>query len=268
MKKLKEKPLLISHKSNLQFEDIRSTFGLNTNQKIIIAGPCAIYNHNSFVETVAFLKTHNIKLIRAATFKPRTSPYSFQGLGHTANKIIKETKRKYKVFCVSEIMDPRELKNMLGYADVLQIGARNMQNFSLLKEIGGCNKPILLKRGLAATLEEFMLAAEYLAVSGSRSIILCERGLRTPQTHVRNLLDIAAIPVLKKETKLPVIVDLSHSLGRTDVICEIARGVIAAGADGIMVEVFKEPHKALSDATQQITFNEFTNLMNSIGNSR
>ncbi|GHU84823.1 hypothetical protein FACS1894198_1320 [Clostridia bacterium] len=173
-------------------------------------------------------------------------------------------KKKYEMRCVTEIMDPRALADILEYADVLQIGARNMQNFSLLNEVGGCGKPILLKRGFASTLEEFMLAAEYLAVRGSRSITLCERGIRASQPHVRNMIDIAAIPLLKVETDLPIIVDLSHSLGRTDIVCEVARGVMAAGADGIMVEVIKEPSKAASDAKQQLDFGEYSQLLNAL----
>ena len=223
----------------------------------IIAGPCAVESPIQLETTAMFLKERGIQVLRAGAYKPRTSPESFQGLGRDGIKIIQEVCKRYSLLSVTEIMDVRDLEYMEGRIDILQVGSRNMHNYSLLKELGKTENPILLKRGLMSTMEEFICAAEYIQNEGNKKVIMCERGIRTFETATRNTLDISCIALLKLQTGLPVVSDLSHSLGRKDIILPIAKASLAAGADMLMVEVHPNPSAALSDAQQQLSLDEF-----------
>ncbi|HEY8364408.1 MAG TPA: bifunctional 3-deoxy-7-phosphoheptulonate synthase/chorismate mutase [Haloplasmataceae bacterium] len=232
--------------------------------KTFIFGPCSIESESQLELTAELLVENNLKFIRGGAFKPRTSPYEFQGLGLEALKMMKKTCDKYHLISVVEVMDEKELELALDYVDIIQIGSRNMQNFSLLRAVGKTTKPVLLKRGFMATIEEFKLAAEYIISEGNKQIILCERGIRTFERATRNTLDISCIPILKQETHLPVIVDISHAAGRKDLYVSLAKAALAASCDGIMAEVHPNPKVALSDAHQQMDFIEFTNFYNQI----
>ena len=258
----RDKKLLISSQSNTEFFDIASMFGFpDDNIPAIVAGPCSI-EKVEYLETIAqLLKKNGIGIIRGGAFKPRTSPYEFQGLRREGIKILSEIAKKYDLVTVTEVVDTRDVEMVAEYVDVMQVGARNMYNYELLKEIGRSGKPVLLKRGLSATIHEFMMAAEYIGLQGNRKIILCERGIRTYETKTRNTLDISSIPIIKKETKLPILVDISHSLGRKDIVGYIAKAALAAGADGLMVEVHPSPELALSDSKQQLNPQEFEEML-------
>ena len=231
---------------------------------LIIAGPCSVESEPSVVETARKVKEAGAKMLRGGAFKPRTSPYDFQGLGREGLKYLAAAKRATGLPIVSELMDPRDIDVICEYVDVVQIGARNMQNFMLLKELGKINKPVLLKRGLAATVKELLMSAEYIAAHGNDRIMLCERGIRTFETSTRNTLDISAVPVLKKETHLPVLVDPSHAVGRWDLVTPIARAAVAAGADGLMIEVHPDPENALCDGAQSLKPSKFAILMEEV----
>ncbi|MDR2023118.1 MAG: bifunctional 3-deoxy-7-phosphoheptulonate synthase/chorismate mutase [Hungatella sp.] len=214
------------------------------------------------MERVArYLKEQGLHFLRGGAYKPRTSPYGFQGLRKEGLEILRDISRRYGLYSITEIVDTRDVGLVSQYADMIQIGARNMQNFELLKEVGQTRRPVLLKRGMSATIQELILAAEYIVLEGNKNVVVCERGIRTYETKTRNMLDISAVPVVKKETKLPIIVDLSHSLGRKDIIGRVAAAALAVGADGIMVEVHPIPELALSDSKQQLTLDEFDSLM-------
>ncbi len=228
---------------------------------VVIGGPCAVETYDQFYQTAGALKKMGVKLLRGGAFKPRTSPYSFQGLEEEGLKIMRQVADEFDMLVVTEVLEPGTVSLVETYADVIQVGTRNMQNFPLLKRIGKSRKPVLLKRGLMATIDEFILAAEYIYLGGNREIILCERGIRTFEPQTRNTLDISAIPILKKETVLPVVVDVSHSTGRKDIVAPLAKAAIAAGADGIMVECHIDPTIALSDANQQLTPVEFEEII-------
>lgn len=224
---------------------------------MMIAGPCSVESRDQLM-TVAFaLKNAGVTVLRGGAFKPRTSPYDFQGLGLEGLKIMKEVADETGMVTISEIMSPSQIDIAARYIDIFQIGARNMQNFDLLKAVGQSGHPVLLKRGLSATLEEFILAAEYILHGGNDRVMLIERGIRTFEKWTRNTLDISAVPLLKQETHLPVYVDVSHATGRKDILLSCAKAALAAGADGIMVEVHPNPQAALSDAKQQINIDEF-----------
>ena len=225
--------------------------------KSFVFGPCSVESQEQVDAVAQDLQAKGEKFIRGGAFKPRTSPYDFQGLGVEGLKILKNVKDKYNLNVVSEIVNPNDFEIASDYLDVFQIGARNMQNFELLKEAGRTDKPILLKRGLSATIEEFIYAAEYIASQGNRNIILCERGIRTYEKATRNTLDISAVPILKQGTHLPVMVDVTHSTGRKDIMLPTAKAALAVGADGVMAEVHPDPSVALSDAGQQMDLNEF-----------
>jgi len=227
----------------------------------IVAGPCSVETEEQVRAVAEALVRHGVKLLRGGAFKPRTSPYDFQGLGIEGLRILRRVADEFGLYVISEVMTPGDLEQASEYVDVIQIGARNMQNFSLLKEAGKMRKPILLKRGLAATMEEFMYAAEYILSQGNEYVMLIERGIRTYEKATRNTLDISAVPILKQETHLPVLVDISHSTGRRDIVLPIAKAALAAGADGIMVEVHPNPAVALSDANQQVDLAQFADLM-------
>ncbi|MGF2097364.1 bifunctional 3-deoxy-7-phosphoheptulonate synthase/chorismate mutase [Mammaliicoccus lentus] len=254
-----EKHLYVSRK--LKPEDTIVQFDngaiVGNNKKQFVYGPCSVESQEQ-VDTVAQdLANRGEKFIRGGAFKPRTSPYDFQGLGEEGLQILKNTKDKYGLNVVSEIVNPAHFELADYYLDVFQIGARNMQNFELLKEAGKTNKPVLLKRGLSATIEEFIYAAEYIHSQGNSNIILCERGIRTYEKATRNTLDISAVPILKQGTHLPVMVDVTHSTGRKDIMLPCAKAALAVGADGVMAEVHPDPSVALSDAGQQMDLNEF-----------
>lgn len=230
----------------------------------IIAGPCSVENKEQMEIIAQKLKQNNVKFMRGGAYKPRTSPYAFQGLGLEGLQLLKYVCQKYSLYSVSEVLDPRAVEESLQYIDIIQIGSRSMQNTTLLKEIGKTNHPVLIKRGMMSTLKEFLLAAEYIVAEGNNNLILCERGIRTFEDSTRNTLDISSIAIIKKETSLPVIADLSHSLGRKDILVPIARAVIALGVEGIMVEVHNRPSTALSDSEQQLTLEEFQSLIDNI----
>lgn len=254
-----EKHLYVSRK--LKPEDTIVTFDnggiIGDGNKSFVFGPCSVESFEQVEAVAKNLHAKGEKFIRGGAFKPRTSPYDFQGLGVEGLKILKQIKDKYDLNVVSEIVNPNDFEVADEYLDVFQIGARNMQNFELLKEAGRTKKPILLKRGLSATIEEFVYAAEYIASQGNQNIILCERGIRTYEKATRNTLDISAVPILKQGTHLPVLVDVTHSTGRKDIMLPTAKAALAVGADGVMAEVHPDPSVALSDAGQQMDLDEF-----------
>lgn len=231
---------------------------------VVIAGPCSIEDREMINETADYIKKSGAKMIRGGAFKPRTSPYSFQGLEEDGLKLLKEASDKTGLPAVSEIMDVRDIEMMYDYVDMFQIGSRNMQNFSLLKEVGKVNKPVLLKRGMASTIEEFLMAAEYIAHEGNMNIVLCERGIRTFGDYTRNTLDLAVIPVMKKVSRLPIIFDPSHGTGMSDIILPMTLAGMAAGADGVIVEIHPNPACALSDGDQSLSFQQFDALIKKI----
>lgn len=230
----------------------------------IIAGPCSVEGPEMIVETARAVRSAGAHALRGGAFKPRTSPYAFQGLGSAALEMLAEARADTGLPVVTEVMDPRQVEPVAEVADCLQIGARNMQNFSLLSEVGRTNRPVLLKRGLSATIQELLMAAEYVLAQGNHRVILCERGIRTYETATRNTLDIAAVPVLKSETHLPVIVDPSHAGGRSSLVAPLAYAAIAAGADGLIVEVHPDPESARSDGEQSLTVHAFDAMMQRI----
>jgi len=227
----------------------------------IIAGPCSIETRKLLFDAANKVKKAGARFLRGGAFKPRTSPYAFQGLGEEGLKYLAEARKKTGMPVVTELMDPRDIGIVYEHTDIIQIGARNMQNFRLLTEVGRLDKPVLLKRGLSATIKEFLMSAEYIAAEGNHKIILCERGIRTFETAVRNTLDLSAVPVLKEETHLPVIVDPSHAVGRWDFVAPLAKAAIAVGADGLMIEVHSDPENALCDGAQSLRPDKFAVLM-------
>ncbi|MBN2259596.1 MAG: 3-deoxy-7-phosphoheptulonate synthase [Clostridiales bacterium] len=228
---------------------------------IIISGPCSVESREQIIELAIKLKAIGVDVLRGGAFKPRTSPYSFQGLGEEGLKYLKEASEITGIPVISELMDASNIDLICKYADIIQIGSRNMHNYSLLKAVGELNKPVLLKRGMSATIKEWILAAEYIAHHGNDNIILCERGIRTFDNYTRNTLDLAAVPIMKKETGLPVIVDPSHGTGIRELIIPMSLAALAAGADGIMVEVHEDPDNALSDGEQSLDIEQYENLM-------
>jgi len=234
---------------------------LGGEQIVTMAGPCSVESAEQ-IETVATLVAQQgVRVLRGVAFKPRTSPYSFQGLGMKGLQLLRAAADAHGLLVVSEVMDHTQLPMFMDFVDVLQVGARNMQNYNLLKEVGKVTKPVLLKRGISATLEELLLSAEYIMMGGNYNVILCERGIRTFESYTRNTLDISAIPVIKKLSHLPIIVDPSHGTGRRDKVPPMARAAVAAGADGLLIEVHNEPEKALSDGAQSLYPAQFERLM-------
>lgn len=227
---------------------------------MLMAGPCAIENRESVFQIAEQVKKSGAQILRGGAFKPRTSPYDFQGLGEEGLKYMREVADKYDLLVVTEVMDSMDIPLISKYADILQVGARNMQNFSLLKMLGSCGKPVLLKRGLSATIRDFLMAAEYLMAYGNREIILCERGIRTFETMTRNTVDINAIPLIKEKSHLPIIIDASHGTGRRSLVEPVTLAGVIAGADGAMVEVHENPECAVSDGVQSLDFKGFKKL--------
>jgi 3-deoxy-7-phosphoheptulonate synthase len=230
----------------------------------VIAGPCAVENRTILMSIAVKIREAGASFLRGGAFKPRTSPYSFQGLGEEGLKYLAEAREKTGLPVVTEIMDPRDIEVIERYADIIQIGARNMQNFRLLLEVGNCKKPVLLKRGLSSTIKEWLMAAEYIMSRGNQEVILCERGIRTFETATRNTLDLSAVPVIKQLSHLPVIVDPSHGVGKWDLVAPMAMAAVAAGADGLMIEVHTNPEEAMSDGEQSLKPEVFSQLMGTL----
>lgn len=257
------------NKVNRVSDPIRSIInvGKNTigsNKIAIIAGPCSVESEEQIVKIAESVKSSGATFLRGGAFKPRTSPYSFQGLGEDGIKLLKIARERTGLPIVTELMSLEHLDSFLDNVDIIQIGARNMQNYSLLKEVGKTKKPILLKRGMSATIEEFLMSAEYIMSEGNENIILCERGIRTFEKYTRNTLDLSAIPILKKLSNLPVIVDPSHAAGLWWIVEPLSKAAIAVGADGLMIEVHNDPENAKCDGEQSITPKRFKNLMESL----
>jgi len=227
----------------------------------VIAGPCSVEGAEMLRATAVAVRAAGASMLRGGAFKPRTSPYAFQGLGDAALRMLAEVRRDAGLPVVTEVMDPRQIDAVAEHADMLQVGARNMQNFSLLSELGRVKRPVLLKRGLSATIKELLMAAEYIMAQGNRDVVLCERGIRTFENATRNTLDVGPVPVLKRETHLPVIVDPSHAGGISDLVAPLSFAAIAAGADGLIVEVHPDPASALSDGDQSLSFDAFRLMM-------
>lgn len=233
-------------------------------QVVVMAGPCAVETHDQMMASAEAVAKAGAKILRGGAFKPRTSPYSFQGLGEPGLVILKEVGEKFGMPVVTEVVSPQDVPLVASYADVLQIGARNMQNFSLLEECGKSHKPVLLKRGLMATIEELLMSAEYILSNGNPNVLLCERGIRSFEKWTRNTLDISAVPILKQLSHLPVIVDPSHAVGKRELVAPVSKGSIATGADGLIIEVHPDPERALSDGVQSMYPADFAELMNDL----
>ncbi len=230
-------------------------------QLVMMAGPCSVESREQIQTAAGIVHKCGARFLRGGAFKPRSSPYSFQGMGEEGLRLMREAADSFGLFVISEVMDHTQIPLLMGYADILQVGARNMQNFTLLKELGKVRKPVLLKRGIAATIEEWLLSAEYIMAGGNHDVILCERGIRTFENYTRNTLDISAIPVVKKLSHLPIVVDPSHGTGRRDKVPPMARAAVAAGADGLLIEVHPNPEKAISDGAQTLFPAQFEKLM-------
>ncbi|WP_270578028.1 bifunctional 3-deoxy-7-phosphoheptulonate synthase/chorismate mutase [Caldibacillus thermoamylovorans] len=260
-----EKTLLVSRKAHPENTVVNingETVGDGVQR--FVMGPCAVESYEQVREVALALKEHGLTLMRGGAYKPRTSPYDFQGLGVEGLKILRQVADELELSVITEIVTPQDVELALDYVDVIQVGARNMQNFELLKTVGSVKKPVLLKRGLSATISEFINAAEYIMAGGNDQIILCERGIRTYERATRNTLDISAVPVLKKETHLPVAVDVTHSTGRRDLLLPTAKAALAIGADLVMAEVHPDPAVALSDSLQQMDIPQFHDFMNEL----
>jgi 3-deoxy-7-phosphoheptulonate synthase len=230
----------------------------------MMAGPCSVESRDQLLETADAVAAAGATVLRGGAFKPRTSPYAFQGLGIQGLRYLAEARERTGLPVITEVMEPNQVDIVAEYADILQIGTRNMQNYSLLRDCGRVARPVMLKRGYGATIEEWLMAAEYIVSSGNPNVILCERGIRTFETYTRNTMDLAAVPLLARLTHLPVIVDPSHATGKRWLVKPLAIGGIAVGADGVMVEVHPNPDEALSDAEQQLTFDQFRDMMAAI----
>ncbi|MDC2864278.1 bifunctional 3-deoxy-7-phosphoheptulonate synthase/chorismate mutase [Bacillus sp. BP-3] len=261
------KALLVSRKKKQEntIVDIKGEL-LGSGIQTFIMGPCAVESLDQARQVAKAMKEQGVTLMRGGAFKPRTSPYDFQGLGVEGLQILRQAADEFDLAIISEILNPNDVEMALDYVDVIQVGTRNMQNFDLLRTVGKVNKPVLLKRGLAATIDEFVNAAEYIIAQGNDQIILCERGIRTYERATRNTLDISSVPILKKETHLPVVVDVTHSTGRKDLLLPTAKAALAIGADAVMAEVHPDPAVALSDSAQQMDISEFHAFMYELTN--
>lgn len=237
---------------------------IGSSEVVMMAGPCSVENEKQIYAIAEIVAKAGAKILRGGAFKPRTSPYSFQGLGENGLKLLRKAADTYNLLVITEVMEPGQIPLIEQYTDIFQIGARNMQNFPLLRDLGKAAKPIMLKRGLAATVEDLLMSAEYILSNGNKQVMLCERGIRTFETYTRNTFDLSAIPVVHKRSHLPVIADPSHATGLRDKVLPMARAAVAAGADGIMVEVHNEPEKALSDGPQALLPDQFAELMKQI----
>jgi 3-deoxy-7-phosphoheptulonate synthase len=231
---------------------------------VVMAGPCSVESRDQIERSAEIVARLGAQVIRGGAFKPRSSPYAFQGLGEDGLHMLREAADRNGLLVVSEVMDLTQVPLVAQYADILQVGARNMQNFNLLRELGRQRKPVLLKRGISATIEELLLSAEYILAGGNYDVILCERGIRTFETYTRNTMDISAIPVVKKLSHLPIVADPSHGTGRRDMVAPMGRAAVAAGSDGLLVEVHPDPDHALSDGAQSLRFEQFEELMSQL----
>ncbi|HLJ44515.1 MAG TPA: 3-deoxy-7-phosphoheptulonate synthase [Bryobacteraceae bacterium] len=231
---------------------------------VVMAGPCSVENSDQIEKAAEVVARDGAKVIRGGAFKPRTSPYSFQGLGEQGLKMMRDAADRHNLLVISEVMDQTQIAMMSQYVDIFQVGARNMQNFNLLRELGNLRIPVLLKRGISATIEELLLSAEYVLSGGNYDVILCERGIRTFESYTRNTMDISAIPVVKSLSHLPIVADPSHGTGRRDKVIPMARAAVAAGADGLLVEVHHDPDHALSDGAQSLRPQQFVEMMQQI----
>ncbi len=257
------KPYKLASRESKQEDSVITTgsFSIGGKQLAIIAGPCTVENKSMIMQTARHVKASGAAALRGGAFKPRTSPYAFQGLKGAGLTILKQAQKTYSLPVVTEVLDPRNVPAVAKAADILQIGTRNMQNFELLKAVGQQKKPVLLKRGMAAGVEDLLMSAEYIMAQGNYQVILCERGIRTFNDYSRNTLDLTVIPALKERTHLPVIVDPSHGTGRRDYVAPMAKAALAAGADGLIIEVHPHPDKALVDGNQSLSLEEFDRLM-------
>jgi 3-deoxy-7-phosphoheptulonate synthase/chorismate mutase len=232
---------------------------------VLIAGPCSVESEEQVEEVAQSLVAHGVRFLRGGAFKPRSSPYAFQGLGRRGLEILQDVARRWGLVTVTEVMDTRSVELVARYADVLQVGSRNMYNYDLLREVGKARRPVLLKRGLSATIEELLWSAEYIVAEGNEKVVLCERGIRTYERETRNTLDISAVPLLRQKSWLPVIVDVSHAAGRKDILVPLGKAALAAGASGLMVEVHPCPAVARSDSQQQLDLDEFAKFVAGVG---
>ncbi|RMH61049.1 MAG: 3-deoxy-7-phosphoheptulonate synthase [Bacteroidetes bacterium] len=231
---------------------------------VVIAGPCSVESEEQMNEVAALVAAHGATMLRGGAFKPRSSPYSFQGLGEEGLRYLRAAADRYDLRTITEVMEIGQIEVIYPYTDVFQVGARNMQNFNLLKELGKVDKPVFLKRGLSATIDEWLMSAEYIISAGNPNVILCERGIRTFETYTRNTLDLSAVPVVKKKSHLPIFADPSHATGIRDKVMPMARAAVAAGADGLMVEVHPDPPHAKSDGPQSLYFDQFVDMMRQV----
>jgi 3-deoxy-7-phosphoheptulonate synthase len=238
---------------------------IGSDQLVIMAGPCAVESHEQTMAAAEAVSKAGAKILRGGAFKPRTSPYSFQGLKEKGLEILREAGDTFGLGVVTEVVSPRDVELVTSYADILQVGTRNMQNYALLEAVGKSIRPVLLKRGMMSTIEELLMSAEYILANGNPNVILCERGIRSFETYTRNTLDISAVPILKNLSHLPVIVDPSHATGHRDLVAPVSKSAVAAGADGLIIEVHPEPEKALSDGLQSLHPEEFEELMGEMG---
>ena len=248
-------------------EDTRITVGdavFGSDDLIVIAGPCSVETREGLLEVARSVKKSGAKLLRGGAFKPRSSPYAFQGLGEEGLKYLAEARDETGLKIVTELMDPRDAELVDKYADMIQIGARNMSNFNLLKEVGKMKKPVLLKRGLSSTVKEWLMSAEYILDEGNMEVILCERGVRTFETETRNTLDLSCVPLVQSMSHLPIIVDPSHAVGRVDLVAPMSMAAVAAGTDGLLLEVHENPEEALCDGPQSLRLEDFASLMKSL----
>jgi len=243
---------------------LRNGVDIGGNEIVVMAGPCSVETREQIFSTAESVAKAGAKVLRGGAFKPRSSPYSFQGHGEDALKLMKEAGEKFNLLVISEVMEISQIPMMLPYVDILQVGARNMQNFNLLRELGKVRKAVLLKRGIAATLEEVLLSAEYIMAGGNYDVILCERGIRTFETYTRNTMDISAIPIIHKLSHLPMTADPSHGTGRRDKVAPMARASVAAGADALLIEVHNDPNQAWSDGAQSLFPEQFSKLMDEL----
>jgi 3-deoxy-7-phosphoheptulonate synthase len=237
---------------------------IGADEIVVMAGPCSVESREQLFTVAELISKAGARVLRGGAFKPRSSPYSFQGMGEQGLKLLREAGDRFHMLVISEVMEISQIPLMLPYVDILQVGARNMQNFNLLRELGKVKKPVLLKRGIAATLEELLLSAEYIMAGGNYDVILCERGIRTFETYTRNTMDISAIPIIKKLSHLPMTSDPSHGTGRRDKVAPMARASVAAGADALLIEVHHDPDRALSDGAQSLFPEQFRTLMDEL----
>ncbi|MBD0344282.1 MAG: 3-deoxy-7-phosphoheptulonate synthase, partial [Coleofasciculus sp. Co-bin14] len=253
-----------SHSDHKTIVQLSEHVAFGARELVIIAGPCSVESRSQMELVAKELQQAPVQALRGGVYKPRTSPYAFQGLGLEGLEILSDVRSRYNIPVVTEVMSIGQIEDIVAHADMLQVGSRNMQNFDLLKALGQVDKPILLKRGLAATIEEFVMAAEYILSHGNSQVVLCERGIRSFDDYTRNVLDLGAVVALKQITHLPVIVDPSHAVGKRELVAPLAKATVACGADGLIIECHPEPEKSVSDARQALSLEEMVNLVHSL----